>query len=50
MRNVKLRPVADKSIFDQPMTLLTADAKAAGRHRRHRARLLVVEHTTDNNL
>ena len=30
MRNVKLTPLTDKSVLQQPMTLLTADAKAAG--------------------
>ena len=36
MRNVKLTPVTDKSVLDQPMTMLTADAKAAGRRRGQR--------------
>ena len=30
MRDVKTMPVADKAILDEPMTLLTADARAAG--------------------
>ena len=38
MRNVVVKPIVDKALLDQPMTLLTADAKAARRHRRHRAR------------
>ena len=31
MRNVKLHTITDKAVLDRPMTLLTADAKAAGR-------------------
>ncbi len=49
MRNVKLMPVNDKSMLEQPMTLLTADAKAAGGIEGSGATLMV-EHTTDNNL
>ena len=30
MRDLKILPVAEKGIFDQQMTLLTADAKAPG--------------------
>ena len=30
MRNVKLNKIADKSIFEKPMTLLASDATAAG--------------------
>ena len=49
MRNVTIRPVADKAFLDQPMTLLTADAKAPGAID-GTGSVIVVEHTTDNNL
>ena len=43
------RRCTTKSILDQPMTLLTADAKAAGGVE-GTGSTLVVEHTSDNNL
>jgi hypothetical protein len=49
LRDVTVRPVHDKSILDQPMTLLTADAKAPGGVEGSGS-TLVVEHTGDNNL
>jgi hypothetical protein len=49
MRNVKTTVVADKSVLDQPMTMLTADAKASGGIE-GAGSALVVEHTADNNL
>ncbi len=49
MRNVKLNKIGDKSIFDKPMTLLAADAKAPGGVSGSGG-TLVVEHTSDNNL
>jgi hypothetical protein len=49
MRNVQVRPVTDKSVLQQRMTMLTADARAAGGVEGSGA-VLVVEHTTDNNL
>jgi hypothetical protein len=49
MRNVKLNKIGDKSIFEKPMTLLTADAKALGGVEGSGG-ILVVEHTSDNNL
>ena len=49
MRDVKILPVGDKSILDQPMTLLTADAKAPGGVE-GTGSVLVVEHTADNTL
>ena len=49
MRNVTIRPIADKALLDQPMTLLTADAKAPGAID-GTGPVIVVEHTTDNNL
>ena len=49
MRNVEIAPVTEKSILDQRMALLTSDAKAAGGIEGS-GNVLVVEHTTDNNL
>jgi hypothetical protein len=49
MRNVVVRPVSDRAILDQQYTLLTADAKASGGIE-GTGPVLVVEHTTDNNL
>lgn len=49
MRNVKLTPVTDKSILDDGMTLLTADAKVAGGIHGSGS-TLVIDHTTDNAL
>ena len=53
MRNVKLHRIADKSIFEKPMTLLSSDAKASGgvtMSNDGSGGTLVVEHTSDNNL
>ena len=49
LRNVKLIPVNSKSIFDMPMTLLTADAKVEGSIE-NAGDTLVIDHTTDNTL
>jgi hypothetical protein len=49
MRNVVVKPIVDKALLDQPMTLLTADAKAPGVID-GTGPVIVVEHTTDNNL
>jgi hypothetical protein len=49
MRNVVIKPVSDKAILDQPSTLLTADAKAAGGVE-GTGSVIIVDHTTDNNL
>ena len=49
MRNVKLSAIADKSILDQSMTLLTSDAKAPGSIA-GAGNVIVVDHTTDNAL
>jgi hypothetical protein len=49
MRNLKLETVTDKSILDSPMTMLTADARAAGGIEGSGS-VLVLDHTTDNNL
>jgi hypothetical protein len=49
MRDIKIAPVSEKAILDQPMTMLTADAKAPGGIE-GTGSVLVVEHTADNNL
>ncbi len=49
MRDVKLTPIHDKSILDKPMSMLTADARAAGGVEGN-GPIIVVEHTSDNNL
>ncbi len=49
MRDLKIQPVGDKSVLDQPMTLLTADAKAPGGIE-GTGNVLVVDHTADNNI
>ncbi|HEV8148088.1 MAG TPA: M14 family zinc carboxypeptidase, partial [Bryobacteraceae bacterium] len=49
MRNVKLNALTDKSALSQPMTLLTADAKAPGGIEGSGS-TLVIDHTTDNAL
>ncbi len=49
MRDIRVVPVTDKSVLDQPMTLVTADAKAPGGVTGE-GPVLVVEDTADNNL
>src|SRR5215831_13730803 len=49
MRDVQLKNITDKSILDQAMTLLTADAKAPGGVEGSGG-TIVVEHTSDNAL
>jgi hypothetical protein len=49
MRNVQLKNITDKSILDQAMTMLTADAKAPGGIEGSGG-VIVVEHTSDNAL
>ena len=49
MRNVKLIPVTDKAVLDQPMTMLSADVQAPGGIEGS-GDTLVIEHTTDNAL
>jgi Zinc carboxypeptidase len=49
MRDVKLSTVTDKSVLDQPMTLLSADATVPGVIAGS-GRVIVVDHTTDNTL
>src|SRR4029453_9760589 len=49
MRNVKITPVADKAVLEQPMTIVAGPVKAAGGIE-GTGSTLVVEHTADNNL
>ncbi|MFN8977935.1 MAG: M14 family zinc carboxypeptidase [Gemmatimonadaceae bacterium] len=49
MRNVAVLPVSDKAIVSQPMTMVTAKVRAAGGIT-GTGPVLLVEHTTDNNL
>ena len=49
MRNVKVLPVTEKALLDQPMTLVAASVKAPG-GLAGTGPVVVVEHTTDNNL
>ena len=49
MRDLKITPVADKSILDQRMTLVKADVTAPGGVTGS-GKVLVVENTADNNL
>jgi hypothetical protein len=49
MRDIKIVPITDKNILNRPMTLLTADAKAAGGIEGS-GPVLVVDHTSDNNI
>ena len=49
MRNVKVTPVAEKAVQEQPMTLVLADVTAAGGIE-GTGPVIVVDHTTDNAL
>ncbi len=49
MRDVKAIAITDKSILDAPMTLLTADARAAGGVEGSGG-TVIVDHTSDNSL
>ena len=49
MRDLKILPVTEKGILDQPMTMLTADAKAPGGIE-GTGSVLVVDHTGDNTI
>ncbi len=49
MRDIRILPITDRSILEQPMTLLTVDAKAAGGIE-GTGPVLVVDHTGDNNV
>ena len=49
MRDIRVVPVTDKSVLDQPMTMVTADVRAAGGIE-GTGPVLVVEHTADTSL
>ena len=49
MRDLTITPVTDKSLLDQPMTLLTADAVAAGGIAGSGS-VVVVDNTADNSI
>jgi hypothetical protein len=49
MRNVKLTPVADRSVLERQMTLVEADVKAPGGIE-GAGPVLVVDHTSDSNV
>ena len=49
MRNLVIRPIADKAALAQKMTLLTANAKAPGGIEGN-GPVVIVDHTTDNSL
>jgi hypothetical protein len=49
VRNIKSYPVEDKSVFDKPMTLATADFRIAGVVA-GTGRTLIVDHNADNTL
>jgi hypothetical protein len=49
MRNIVIKTITDTAMLDQPATMLTADAKAAGGIE-GTGSVIIVDHTTDNNL
>jgi Zinc carboxypeptidase len=49
MRDIKILPVGEKSLLEQPMTMLSADAKAPGGIE-GTGSVLIVDHTADNNV
>ncbi len=49
MRDIQILPVSEKSVLDQPMTMLTAAAKASGGIE-GAGGVLVVDDTADNNI
>ena len=49
MRNLVIKPITDKSALDQQMAAVSADVKAPGGIE-GAGPVLIVEHTTDNNL
>jgi hypothetical protein len=49
MRDLRIVPVTDKKVLDEPMTLLTADVRAPGGIEGS-GRILVLDHTGDNNI
>lgn len=49
LRNIELNEIEDATVFDQDMTMLTDSARASGGINGG-GRVVVVDHTTDNNL
>jgi hypothetical protein len=49
MRDIVVKPLADKNVLTEPSTLLTSDAKAPGGVEGS-GPVVIVAHTTDNNL
>jgi hypothetical protein len=49
MRNIRITPITEKSVFDQPMTLVAGPVKAPGGIEGSGG-TLIVEHTADNAL
>jgi hypothetical protein len=49
MRNIALTPVKDRSILDQPMTLISANVRVPGQIDGN-GDILIIDHTTDNAL
>jgi hypothetical protein len=49
MRDVDVKTVTDKAIFNQPMTMITADTRVPGGIQGS-GKILVVDHTSDNTL
>ena len=49
MRDIRIVPITEKRVLDQPMTMITADVKAPGSIE-GTGRVLVVEHTADTSL
>ncbi|HVL69008.1 MAG TPA: M14 family zinc carboxypeptidase [Vicinamibacterales bacterium] len=49
MRNLSIKPVGDKALLAQPMTLITRDVVAPGGIE-GTGPVVIVDHTTDNNL
>jgi hypothetical protein len=48
MRNIRIVPVTEKTVLDQPMTRVVSDVTAAGGVMGGAGRVLVVDHTSDN--
>jgi hypothetical protein len=49
MRDVEVKTIRDKAIFNQPMTMITSDTRIPGEIQGS-GNILVVDHTTDNTL
>ena len=49
MRNLTITPIAEKTILEQPMTMIAADVRAAGGIE-GTGPVVIVDHTSDNNL